>query len=294
MNFQQLRFAVAVADTGSLTRAADLCCVTQPALSNAISQLEEELGCQLFKRTTRSVTLSDFGERLIADMRGIGDSRELLYRHAAEFLSQNENSVRIGVSPLVSDEFVSSMLSRIKAVCGDLSVVLSETNKGDIGPGLESGLIDYGLLPSPSPSEAFVSQQIYSEPLLYLSADCERESARSVRIDELPDQKLLLVGDGCGLNLAVRNLFMENQLTFQEYEGRALSYHVLEKWTQLGIGSALLPASKVQSLDVARRLNDRDDQLISLAFEMVWLPSQEQRPHFAALMQALDPIIQSG
>ena len=69
MNFQQLRFVISVVDTGSFTRAADLCCVTQPALSNAINQLEDELGAKLLDRTTRSVSVTDFGALLIGRRR---------------------------------------------------------------------------------------------------------------------------------------------------------------------------------------------------------------------------------
>ncbi|WP_299869750.1 LysR family transcriptional regulator [uncultured Roseobacter sp.] len=69
MNFRHLRLAISVAETGSFTRAADICCVTQPALSNAINQLEEELGARLFDRTTRSVTMTGFGELMLEKMR---------------------------------------------------------------------------------------------------------------------------------------------------------------------------------------------------------------------------------
>ena len=290
MNFQQLRFAVAVADTGSFTKAADICCVTQPALSNAINLLEEELGGQLFVRTTRSVSLTEFGRKLLSEMRDIGNARERLYRQASDLLAQDEKSVRIGVSPLVSDEFVKNMMSRTRNADDQISIVLTEMNKGDIGPGLEAGLIDFGLVPSPPSGDDTVSRPIYSEPLLFLSGQIPDEPANPVGLDALDGQMMLMVDDGCGLAMAVRKLFMENQLKLREYEGRALSYHVLEKWTQLGIGSTLLPASKVQSLDYARRLNDRNDEVVSLDFQAVWKPAQEDRTSFGAIMAGLEPV----
>ena len=294
MNFQQLRFAVAVADTGSFTKAAELCCVTQPALSNAINQLEDELGGQLFIRTTRSVTLSKFGEKLLTEMRGIGDARTRLYRQASDFLADDENTVRIGVSPLVSNDFVTTLMSRIKTADEQISIVLTEMNKGDIGPGLDAGLIDFGLVPSPSPDEDTVSHRVYSEPLLYLSGTNPNEPGAPVGIAALVGQTMLMVDDGCGLAMAVRRLFMENQIALNEYEGRALSYHILEKWMQLGIGSTLLPASKVQHLEYARRLTDRSDKLISLDFHAMWKPTQEERSNFATIMTGLEPVLPEG
>jgi LysR family transcriptional regulator, hydrogen peroxide-inducible genes activator len=65
MNLSQLRFASAVASTGSFTAAAAACCVTQPTLSNGIAQLEAELGERLFLRTTRKVALTPFGVHVL-------------------------------------------------------------------------------------------------------------------------------------------------------------------------------------------------------------------------------------
>ena len=290
MNFQQIRFAVAVADTGSFTKAADLCCVTQPALSNAISQFEDELGAQLFKRTTRSVTLTSFGEQLMDEMRGIGTARERLYRRASKLLEQDENSIRIGVSPLVSDDFVTTLMARLTTAAPVISVILTEMNKGDVGPSLDAGLIDFGLVPSPPPGDETLSRKMYSEPLLFLSGKKPDEPGAPVGLDSLQDQTMLMVDDGCGLAMAVRKLFMENQLALNEYEGRALSYHILEKWTQLGIGSTLLPSSKVQDVSLARRLYDRSDALVSLDFQAVWKKPQEKRASFDAFMHGLEPV----
>lgn len=64
MNLSQLRFAQAVAELQSFSRAAEHCHVTQPSLSNGIAQLENELGGKLFERTTRSVHLTPFGKHL--------------------------------------------------------------------------------------------------------------------------------------------------------------------------------------------------------------------------------------
>ena len=65
MNLIQLRFASAVAATGSFTAAATQCFVTQSTLSNGIAQLVGELGERLFTRTTRAVALTAFGRHVL-------------------------------------------------------------------------------------------------------------------------------------------------------------------------------------------------------------------------------------
>jgi hypothetical protein len=96
-----------------------------------------------------------------------------------------------------------------------------------------------------------------------------------------------MVGDDCGLSIAVRTLIQENQIPLSEYEGKALGYSVLEKWAVLGIRIAFLPASKVADLSRARRLNDTTGSTVSIGFCACWKPAQERRPSFASVMKAL-------
>ena len=68
---RHLRYFLAVSDELSFTRAAERLHVAQPALSAQIRQLERQLGCELFVRTTRKVELSSHGELLLGDAREI-------------------------------------------------------------------------------------------------------------------------------------------------------------------------------------------------------------------------------
>lgn len=287
MNFQQLRFVLAVAETRSFTTAADLCCVTQPALSNAIAQLEEEMGSKLFDRTTRSVNLTDFGASMIEDIREIIDAKSRLLLNSAEYLARDDHVVRIGMSPLISDAFVAAMLGRIAALDARLNIIISEMNKADIQPALEAGEISFGLGSEPWDRKVLTSLPIYSEPLLYVGGAQDEPTAEAATLNILAGQQVLMVGDNCGLSDAVRALFRDTQISLSEYEGKALGYGVLEKWAQLGIGIAILPASKVADLSRARRLIDSNGATVSINFCACWKSSQELRRSFSVVLKAL-------
>ena len=78
MTLQQLRYATAVADTGTISRAAQQFFIAQPSLTNAIRELEQEVGLTIFHRTNRGVALTPEGEEFLGYARQVTDQYQLL------------------------------------------------------------------------------------------------------------------------------------------------------------------------------------------------------------------------
>lgn len=75
---QQLRYAITVAETGSINRAAEKLLVSQPSLSKAISELEKEMGVTIFYRHNRGVSLAEEGFRFLSYARQVIEQADLL------------------------------------------------------------------------------------------------------------------------------------------------------------------------------------------------------------------------
>ena len=76
MEFHQLRYVCAIADTGNFSRAAERCQIAQPSLSQQVLKLEEELGTKLFDRLGRSIRLTEAGRAFIPRARAILEQME--------------------------------------------------------------------------------------------------------------------------------------------------------------------------------------------------------------------------
>jgi LysR family hydrogen peroxide-inducible transcriptional activator len=96
MDLQQIRYFLALCEEGTFTRAAERCGVSQPSLSNAIKQLEVELGGPLFERSRKVSRLTDLGRCVLPHLVDAERSVTVAKSMAAELL--------IGPAALTSNE----------------------------------------------------------------------------------------------------------------------------------------------------------------------------------------------
>lgn len=292
MNLNQLRFVRAVADTGTFTAAAARCYVTQSTLSTGVAHLERELGERIFVRTTRSVNLTAFGHRLLPRIDDVLRAETALVDAAESFLDPQSRLARIGVCPLVDTARLELILAPYRRGNRNVRLVLEQTGDGSARRALQEGRLDCMLGPaSLKRRPALERAKLYDDPLIYLRAaevglaGSERRAA--VRLEDIAGDAFLLVHDACGLTRLTRHLFAARRLSLREYEGQAVSYQVLEEWARVGVGSAILPQSKLSSPELGRPLVLGNGHPAVMRYEAVWSPSATHAPHLQALTREL-------
>lgn len=146
-----MRYLLAVADAGSLTHAAEALGVAQPALSQALKRLEEELGVRLFERSRRGAVMTDAGRAIIDDVRASLALAESATRRARDIAGGRAGRLHIGFVTHAVYDALPSALRLLKADFPGVEIVLSEMSNADQLDALEQGEIDLALLHTPMP-----------------------------------------------------------------------------------------------------------------------------------------------
>ncbi|MCC3860299.1 LysR family transcriptional regulator [Pseudemcibacter aquimaris] len=139
----QLRYFLAVVETGSFTKAAKRVFVTQPTLSAGIKKLEEDLGKKLFNRTSKRVFLTESGTRFVPHAKSI--LYQLNLAEADIKSTGHSNVLKLGILSTIPINIVSTILSAFEREDGKVVIELFEGTEQEIQNRLEEGQIDIAM-----------------------------------------------------------------------------------------------------------------------------------------------------
>ncbi|MFI6013635.1 LysR family transcriptional regulator [Streptomyces sp. NPDC051243] len=268
LNPEGLRYAQAVAETKSFSAAARAYGVTQPALSNGIAKLEERLGAKLFDRSPRGVTQTAFGARILPLIERALDALDAVAAEARRLTEPGEQKIRMGLSPLIGSRLVARAFSMVQDLPTPRDLVLREANMQDLRECLLAGRLDIILIPAVAAMPRFEHRVIDVEPIVVVTPDSAE--AAPLELQDAGKEQFILVPDTCGLTTFTTQLFQANDMILHAYPGEAAGYQVLEDWTKLGLGSAMVPRSKLTSPDVPHRPLMNEGREVQISFEAVW------------------------
>lgn len=151
MNIQlrHIRCLLAVAAERSFARAAEKLAVSQPALSQTISQLEETLGFEIFQRTTRSVTLTKDGEALCDYAQRLNRSLDVFYKDVKSLQLSVHNSLRVGYLIGTAVEFMPRIMQEFERRRPNATLEFIEYDFNNPDAGLSTARVDCGIFRPP-------------------------------------------------------------------------------------------------------------------------------------------------
>lgn len=160
METRHLRYFVAVADSGSLTRAAEILGVAQPALSQALARMEGLLGVKLFSRSRRGAELTVAGHAILDDVRLSLARIDAASEHARLIGQGIAGRLTIAFVATASLQLLPEALHAHQLKAPDVKFVLKEMNDMEQVVALETGVVDVGLLYTPIEIHARMRQRV--------------------------------------------------------------------------------------------------------------------------------------
>jgi LysR family nitrogen assimilation transcriptional regulator len=166
MEIRRLSYFVRIAEDGSLTKAAGVLRIAQPALSRQMRLLEEELGVSLFSRTARGMQLTEEGEHLRGSVTGPLRALELALQSVRSYASRIEGNVTIGMPSAIGDLLAGDLAWRMGRDFPKIALRLAEAPNGSLIEWLNRGVIDFALIEEPSNDVRLVDKILRRDPLL--------------------------------------------------------------------------------------------------------------------------------
>ena len=197
MELRHLRYFLAVAEHGPMTRAAGALGIQQPPLSQQIRALEDELGLALFVRHPKGVTLTDAGRMLQADAARVLHGVEAARERLAQLASGVRGRLAVGfTSSAAAHRLTPQALRECRARHPDIALVISEDNAAGLTEAVAGARLDCGLLRVPvARPPGLVFEELLSEGVSVAVPIDHRlaRGRRAVRVEELRDEGLILV-----------------------------------------------------------------------------------------------------
>ena len=199
MELQQLRYAVAIAEEQSFTRAAGRCFVVQSALSRQIKSLESELGVRLFARTSRKVEVTPAGEAFVQQARLCLQAAERAKTSAAAAHGEIRGSLTIGVIPTVTAVDIAAVLGAFRRSYPEVGVHVRTGGSDEFLRRIAAGQLDVGLL---GLAEGVTPQGVQTRKLsrerlvAVLSKGHRFAGRRRLRLEDLADEPFVDFPEG--------------------------------------------------------------------------------------------------
>lgn len=260
MDIKQIKYFLAVAESGGFSKAAQIIHVAQPALSAQVARLEEELGVQLFVRNAKGIELTHAGDILVDHahdiLRRIKHAQDAV-RHAAD---EVHGEVALGLPTTVAMVLTLPLLTQVRMQWPHIKLRLVEGHSGWLQEWLLAGRIDAAVLFGSAAHKGLKVQAILNEDLYLVSAPQSTEVADSdtIAMHDMAHCELIVPAKEHGLRIAIDRAALQADVDLN-VKVEIDSFTSMKKAVAQGLGHTILSwAAVAEEIErgelVARRI----------------------------------------
>jgi LysR family transcriptional regulator, hydrogen peroxide-inducible genes activator len=241
MEMHQLRYFVAVARTGTFSRAAGECHVAQPSLSQQVQKLESEVGERLFERTRRRAILTPAGAIFLPHALSILETAEQGRQEIREMSGEVRGKILLGALPTIAPYFLPEIIRLFREQYRGVELIFHEETTLQLLRGLEENELDLALISDSTPNPRIRIENLFSEELLLcLPAGHALVHQRVVVAADLQQEKFILMQEGHCLGAQAQR-FCQTKGLRPQISCRSAQIATVLAMVQAGLGISLIP-----------------------------------------------------
>ncbi len=238
IDFELYRIFYVVANHCNITKASEELCISQPAISRAIKNLEDQLGGQLFVRTKRGVVLTEEGKEFYNYIKQAIEYINNAENKFTDLINLETGCIKIGISTTLTKEFLLPYLEKFHSLYPKIDIQIITYLTSDLMPKLRNGLIDIVILnlnnkDYGSDIEVIKCREI--NDCFVVSNKYKELINKEISLKDLNNYPLILQAKGSNTREFLDNVARENGITLKPNIELA-SYSLVVEFSKIGLG----------------------------------------------------------
>jgi len=283
MNLMHWRLLVAIAECATITRAAEQVGMTQSGASQALAQMEDMLGVQLFVRESRQALPTAIGLQVLAQARVMLEALAEVRRQVDAARGIPQGSVRLAGFPMVLATFLSPLLRRFKQLYPGIEVVQLEVSDDEVETLLEAQLVDLGVVLNPAPERR--SWLLGRDSWVAVLPEDHSWQASTIDLETLLAQPFVLATGGCSVN--ARSLAAEAGIPLADVRVEVREWNSAFSLVRERLGVTLVPQSTLPVQREGLRVLELSTG-VEREFALVAAPGRESSVLVQAFLSTLE------
>jgi len=242
MTLNELRFVVALAKARNFRKAAEVCFVSQPALSLAVKKLEDELGVLLFERNRNDVTMTVIGELVVEQATRAIEEANRVKEIARQGNNQLVGALKLGVIYSIGPYLLPEIIPYLRQSAPEMPLIVEENLTINLETQLRNGVIDVAIIALPFDIPGIKTLPLYEEEFVVVVPITHDWAKRdSIDPEELADEKILLLNSGHCFSNQVMQACPRLSRNGEILQGNSLD--TIRNMVASNLGLTVLPAS---------------------------------------------------
>jgi DNA-binding transcriptional LysR family regulator len=288
MTFNQLKYFQTICKYHNITRASAELHISQPSLSNAIRELEDEFGVTLFTRRSRGLELTQTGQYFLEASGKLLEQAEQLSLHMKELGTAN-HTISLGLPAMSGSLVFADLLQALTAISPETRVLVQESGSLSNRRKVADHTLDAAIITRDKPIPSTFGHVVlrHVDICLYVSARHPLAAKGTVSLSELDGLPLALLPDDTFLSECIRHLFHDNGLTL----------NAVVCANQLATIQQLVANNTVVTFLLDHVLEENDDivkiavpDLPSTEIDLIWKSGRHLSPAVQSLIAAAKTI----